>query len=176
VKRAFYVIPVVVVLGLMMAFAIFLRQGPPGYLPSQLVGKSAPEFTLPPLDEEAQSFERAELSQGRPTVINFFASWCTPCRVEHPTLQALAARGDITLYGIDYKDIPEKARAFLKELGNPFGKINEDRDGRVAIDFGVTGVPETFVIDGKGVIKAHFAGPINDAVVEGVILPALTAK
>lgn len=171
--RLFYVIPVVVVAGLMIAFAVFLQQGPPGFLPSQLVGKSAPEFTLPPLDAEAQSFAREELSQGRPTVINFFASWCTPCRVEHPTLQAMAARGDITLYGIDYKDDPVKARAFLTELGNPFGRINEDRDGRAAIDFGVTGVPETFVIDGNGVIKAHYAGPLSNAVVEGLILPAL---
>ena len=172
-KQLVYIIPVVVVGGLMWAFAVFLQQGPRGYLPSQLVGKSAPEFTLPPLDEDAQSFTRAELAQGRPTVINFFASWCTPCRIEHPTLQAMAARGDITLYGIDYKDNPEKARAFLKELGNPFGRINEDRDGRVAIDFGVTGVPETFVVDGNGVIKAHYAGPISDAVVQGLILPAL---
>ena len=172
-KRLLYVIPVAIVGGLMWAFAVFLQQGPPGFLPSQLVGKSAPEFTLPPLDAEAQSFTRAELAQGRPTVINFFASWCTPCRVEHPTLQAMAARGDITLYGIDYKDNPEKARAFLNELGNPFGRINEDRDGRAAIDFGVTGVPETFVVDGNGVIKAHYAGPLSDAVVRGLILPAL---
>ena len=81
-KRLFYVIPVVVVLGLMIAFAVFLQQGPPGYLPSQLVGKSAPEFTLPALDAQAQSFTRAELGEGRPIVINFFASWCTPCRKE----------------------------------------------------------------------------------------------
>jgi len=175
VKRLLYVIPVAIVGGLMWAFAVFLQQGPPGFLPSQLVGKATPEFTLPPLDAEAQSFTRAELAQGRPTVINFFASWCTPCRVEHPTLQAMAARGDITLYGIDYKDNPEKARAFLNELGNPFGRINEDRDGRAAIDFGVTGVPETFVIDGNGVIKAHYAGPLSDAVVRGLILPALAS-
>ena len=174
-KRLLYVIPVAIVGGLMWAFAVFLQQGPPGFLPSQLVGKATPEFTLPPLDAEAQSFTRAELAQGRPTVINFFASWCTPCRVEHPTLQAMAARGDITLYGIDYKDNPEKARAFLNELGNPFGRINEDRDGRAAIDFGVTGVPETFVIDGNGVIKAHYAGPLSDAVVRGLILPALAS-
>jgi len=173
VKRLFYVIPVVVVVGLMWAFAVFLQQGPPGFLPSVLVGKPAPEFTLPPLDAQAQGFTREELAQGRPTVINFFASWCTPCRVEHPTLQAMAARGDIILYAIDYKDDPEKARAFLNELGNPFGKINEDRDGRVAIDFGVTGVPETFVIDGNGMIKAHYSGPLSNAVVQGLILPAL---
>ena len=173
-KRLVYIVPVVVVAALLLAFGVFLRQGPPGYLPSQLVGKPAPEFALPPLDEQAQSFTRAELAQGRPTVINFFASWCTPCRIEHPVLEAMAARGDITLYGIDYKDEPAKARAFLNELGNPFGKINVDRDGRAAIDFGVTGVPETFVLDGNGVIKAHYAGPLSEAVVRAMILPALS--
>ena len=172
-KRLFYVIPVAVVVGLMWAFAVFLQQGPPGFLPSQLVGRPSPEFTLPALDAGTQPFTREELAQGRPTVINFFASWCTPCRVEHPTLQAMAARGDITLYGIDYKDDPVKARAFLEELGNPFGRINEDRNGRVAIDFGVTGVPETFVVDGNGVIKAHYAGPLSNDVVRRLILPAL---
>jgi cytochrome c biogenesis protein CcmG/thiol:disulfide interchange protein DsbE len=173
VKRLLYLIPVAIVGGLMWAFSIFLQQGPPGFLPSQLVGKAAPPFELPALDDKTQSFAHAELTQGRPTVINFFASWCTPCRVEHPTLQAMAARGDITLYGIDYKDDPVKARAFLEELGNPFGRINEDRDGRVAIDWGVTGVPETFVVDGSGTIKAHYAGPLTDAVVRRLILPAL---
>ena len=77
-------------------------------------------------------------------------------------LQQLAARRGITLYGIDYKDKPENARAFLSELGNPFGKIDQDQEGRVSIDWGVTGVPETFVIDGKGIIKVHYAGPLDD--------------
>jgi cytochrome c biogenesis protein CcmG/thiol:disulfide interchange protein DsbE len=88
-------------------------------------------------------------------------------------LQALAARQGITLYGVDYKDKPEDGRAFLSELGNPFGKINEDRDGRVAIDWGVTGVPETFVIDSKGIIRVHYAGPLNEQVLQRLILPAL---
>jgi cytochrome c biogenesis protein CcmG, thiol:disulfide interchange protein DsbE len=138
-----------------------------------LVGKPAPDIALPPLDAEAQNFNRAELGQGRPIIVNFWASWCAPCRIEHSTLQALAARKGITLYGVDYKDKPEDGRAFLSELGNPFGKINEDRDGRVAIDWGVTGVPETFVIDSKGIIRVHYAGPLNDQVVERLILPAL---
>ena len=172
-KRLVYIIPVVVVGGLMWAFSVFLQQGPPAYVPSALVGKPAPEFNLPPLDAEAQSFTRADLVQGRPTVINFFASWCTPCRIEHPALQALAERGDIVLYGINYKDGPEKGRAFLNELGNPFSRINEDRNGRVAIDFGVTAMPETFVVDGNGIITVHYPGPISDAVVRGLSLPAL---
>jgi cytochrome c biogenesis protein CcmG/thiol:disulfide interchange protein DsbE len=164
---------VAVFLSLAWLLYVGLLQGPPSVLPSPLVGKPAPDIALPALDAQAQSFARAELGRGRPIVINFFASWCAPCRIEHPTLEALAARKEITLYGVDYKDKPEDARAFLSELGNPFSKINEDREGRVSIDWGVTGVPETFVIDGKGVIRVHYAGPLNDRIVEALILPAL---
>ncbi len=159
--------------GLAWLLYIGLFQGPPSLLPSPLVGKPAPDIALPALDAEAQKFDRAELGQGRPIIINFWASWCAPCRIEHSTLEALAARKGITLYGVDYKDKPDDARAFLSELGNPFGKINEDHDGRVAIDWGVTGVPETFVIDSKGIIRVHYAGPLNDQLVERLILPAL---
>ena len=172
-RRLLYVVPFALVAVMMWGFYIFLQQGPPGALPSPLVGKAAPDFTLPPLDDQAQNFARDELGKGKPIIINFFASWCTPCRVEHPTLEALAAKGDVALYGIDYKDKPEDARAFLTELGNPFGKINQDRNGRVAIDWGVTGVPETFVVDGSGVIRVHYAGPLSDEIVERLIKPAL---
>jgi cytochrome c biogenesis protein CcmG/thiol:disulfide interchange protein DsbE len=173
VKRLFFLVPVVIFVGLAWLLYIGLFQGPPSALPSPLVGKTAPDMSLPALDAQAQNFNRAELGQGRPIIVNFWASWCAPCRVEHSTLEALAARKGVTLYGVDYKDKPEDARAFLSELGNPFGKINEDRDGRVAIDWGVTGVPETFVIDSKGIIRVHYAGPLNDQVVERLILPAL---
>jgi cytochrome c biogenesis protein CcmG/thiol:disulfide interchange protein DsbE len=173
VKRLFFLVPVMIFVGLAWLLYIGLFQGPPSLLPSPLVGKPAPDIALPALDAEAQKFDRAELGQGRPIIINFWASWCAPCRIEHSTLEALAARKGITLYGVDYKDKPDDARAFLSELGNPFGKINEDRDGRVAIDWGVTGVPETFVIDSKGIIRVHYAGPLNDQLVERLILPAL---
>jgi len=173
VKRLFFLVPVVIFVGLAWLLYIGLFQGPPSALPSPLVGKTAPDMSLPALDAQAQNFNRAELGQGRPIIVNFWASWCAPCRIEHSTLEALAARKGVTLYGVDYKDKPEDARAFLSELGNPFGKINEDRDGRVAIDWGVTGVPETFVIDSKGIIRVHYAGPLNDQVVERLILPAL---
>ena len=172
-KRLFFLVPVVIFVGLAWLLYIGLFQGPPSLLPSPLVGKSAPDISLPALDAQAQNFNRAELGQGRPVIVNFWASWCVPCRLEHSTLEALAARKNILLYGVDYKDRPEDARAFLSELGNPFGKINEDHEGRVAIDWGVTGVPETFVIDSKGTIRVHYAGPLNDQVVERLILPAL---
>jgi cytochrome c biogenesis protein CcmG, thiol:disulfide interchange protein DsbE len=173
VKRLFYLVPVVIFVGLAWLLYIGLFQGPPSLLPSPLVGKPAPDISLPALDAEAQNFNRAELGQGRPIIVNFWASWCVPCRLEHSTLQALAARKGVTLYGVDYKDKPEDGRAFLSELGNPFGKINEDRDGRVSIDWGVTGVPETFVIDSKGIIRVHYAGPLNEQELERLILPAL---
>lgn len=172
-KRLFFVIPVVIFLGLAVLLYIGLFQGPPSELPSPLVGKAAPGIALPALDAQATNFTREELGQGKPIIVNFWASWCAPCRIEHSTLEVLAQRQGITLYGVDYKDDPAKARAFLSELGNPFGKINQDKDGRVAIDWGVTGVPETFVVDSKGVIRVHYAGPLNDEVLQRLVLPAL---
>jgi len=176
--RLFYLVPIAifVVLGGLLYKSLFL--GPPSELPSPLVGKTAPAIALPGLDATAQNFTRQELAGGRPTIVNFWASWCTPCRLEHPALMALAARKGITLYGVDYEDrpprgSPESARAFLDELGNPFGKIDRDSDGRAGIDWGITGVPETFVIDGKGVIRVHYAGPLTDEVLNRLILPAL---
>jgi cytochrome c biogenesis protein CcmG/thiol:disulfide interchange protein DsbE len=106
-------------------------------------------------------------------VINFWASWCAPCRVEAPVLKDLAERRGVTVYGVVYKDTPDKARAFLTELGNPFAKIVDDREGRVGIDWGVTAVPETFVIDAGGTVRVRFAGALTDEVVRDIILPAL---
>lgn len=177
-KRVFYVIPVVVVLGLMMAFAVFLRQGSPTYVPSELVGKPAPDIALPPLDSQNEGFARDELGKGKPIVINYWASWCGPCRIEHPALEALSKRPGVTIYGVNYREslygkTAKDARDFLNELGNPFSKINQDEKGRVSIDWGVSGVPETFVVDGNGVIRVHYAGPLSDDVVERLIMPAL---
>ena len=177
-KQVLFIIPALVVAGLMGGFFVFLQQGPPGALPSPLIGKAAPDITLPPLDDQNEGFARSDLGQGKPIVINFWASWCAPCRIEHPTLEALSKRPGITVYGVDYKEslygkTAKDARDFLTELGNPFSKINQDQPGRVAIDWGVTGVPETFVVDGNGVIRVHYAGPMTDEVVERLILPAL---
>ena len=175
-KRILFVIPVAVCAVLLWGMYVFLQQGPPNALPSPLIGKAAPEIALPPLDAEAQDFARTELGAGKPVIINFFASWCVPCRIEHSTLEALAKEKDVTLYGVDYKDDPKAARAFLTELGNPFSKINQDHDGRVAIDWGVTGVPETFVVDANGVIRVHYAGPLSPELVQRLILPALKQR
>ena len=172
-KRLFFFVPVGIFVVLAGLLYLGLFRGPPSILPSPLVGKPAPDIALPALDTQASNFSRAELGQGRPVIINFWASWCVPCRLEHSTLESLAARNGVTLYGVAYKDDPEKARAFLTELGNPFGKIDQDHDGRVSIDWGVTGVPETFVIDGKGIIRVHYAGPLTEQLLQERILPAL---
>lgn len=176
VKRLVFIVPAAlfVVLAALFFQVLTLREHEsPAALPSPLVGKPAPDFATKALDAGAEGFTRAELASGKPVVVNFWASWCAPCRIEAPVLKALALRKDITLYGIVYKDEPQKARAFLSELGNPFAKIDNDPDGRIGIEWGVTGVPETFVIDGKGIIRARYAGPLDDEVVRTVILPAL---
>lgn len=172
-SRLIYVIPVIIFGGLAALLYIGLFQGPPSELPSPLVGKPAPGITLPALDSESQQFSRAELGNGHPVIVNFWASWCAPCRLEHAALQQLAAQKGIMIYGVDYKDKPENARAFLTELGNPFGKIDQDQEGRVSIDWGVTGVPETFVVDGKGIVRVHYAGPLDDDIINRLILPAI---
>ena len=118
-------------------FALGLR-GDPSVLPSALIDKPAPEFSLPALGE-GPGLARADLAGGV-TLVNFFASWCAPCRVEHPLLMRLKQEGRVALYGIDYKDKPEEARRLLAQLGDPYRHIGVDRDGRTAIDFGVYGV------------------------------------
>jgi cytochrome c biogenesis protein CcmG/thiol:disulfide interchange protein DsbE len=178
VKRLFFVIPIVIFLGLAVLLYVGLFQGPPQELPSPLVGKQAPNIALPALDDQSPGFSRSELAQGKPVIVNFFSSWCVPCRLEHPTLMQLAKREGVILYGVDYKEglygkTDRDARGFLEELGNPFSKINKDAEGRVSIDWGVTGVPETFVIDGTGTIRVHYAGPLNEETLQRLILPAL---
>ena len=149
-----------------------LRAGPPQSLPSMLIGQTVPAFQLGALGTDDAAFASAELGKGRPAIVNFWASWCAPCRIEAPVLQRLSERGDLTLYGIAYKDKPEDARAFLDQFGNPFSKIGNDAEGRVGIDWGISGVPETFVIDANGVVRARYAGALTDEVVRDIVLPA----
>lgn len=144
----------------------------PSTLPSALVGKPAPEFRLPPLEgRDAQGFARSDLG-GEPMLVNVFASWCVPCRIEHPVINRLAEQG-VVVHGINYKDRPEDAKAWLAELGDPFRRVGADRDGRVGIDWGVYGVPETFVVDREGRIVHRHVGPLQPRDVERTILPLL---
>jgi cytochrome c biogenesis protein CcmG/thiol:disulfide interchange protein DsbE len=170
-RRLLFLVP----LALFALLAVFFRIGltrDPSTLPSALVGKPAPEFALPPIEGRAgPGFARSDLG-GRPMLVNVFASWCVPCRVEHPMLAQLAEQG-VVVHGINYKDRPEAARAWLAELGDPFTRIGADRQGRVAIDWGVYGVPETFVVDRDGNIVHRHVGPLQASDVERTIRPLL---
>lgn len=131
----------------------------PREIPSALIDRPFPEIDLPPLDGEAGGLARADIASGEVVLVNIFASWCAPCRIEHPFLEEMAAQG-IVIHGIAYKDAPEATRAMLAELGNPYRRIGVDRDGRAGIELGVYGVPETFVISGDGRIRYKHVGPI----------------
>lgn len=139
-------------------------------LPSALVGRQGPEFVLPPIEGVAEGFATADL-RGQVSIVNVWASWCVPCRVEMPLLVELAETGAVPVFGINYKDAPEAARAFLDELGNPYTRIGADRNGRVAIDWGVYGLPETFVIDAEGRIAYKHVGPFDRRALEEELLP-----
>lgn len=141
-------------------------------LPSALIDKPAPEFDLPPIPgRDDHGFARSDLG-GEPMLVNVWASWCVPCRAEHPLLTRLAEEGAI-VHGINYKDQPADARAFLDQLGDPFRYIGQDRDGRASIDWGVYGVPETFVIDADGRIVYKHVGPMRPRDIDTKILPLL---
>lgn len=134
----------------------------PKIVPSALIDKPVPQFDLPPLPGHEPGLIAADLAKGGISVVNVWASWCGPCRLEHPQLMELAKVPGVRLIGLNYKDDPAKALAFLQQLGDPFDAVGADRTGRVAIEWGVYGVPETFLIDGKGVIRRQ---------IQGIILP-----
>jgi cytochrome c biogenesis protein CcmG/thiol:disulfide interchange protein DsbE len=155
-------------------FAFALRSGDPSRLPSALIGKQAPVVTLPPLEGLGdKGFSSDLLRSGEVTVVNFWASWCQPCVQEHPYLLALRGRTGVKLYGINYKDKAEGARGFLARYGNPFVGVGVDANGRAAIEWGVTGMPETFVINGKGEIVYKHTGPIFAESLEKKLIPAV---
>lgn len=145
----------------------------PDQLPTALAGKAAPEVLVEPLGT-GPVLTDADLRDGRVKLVNFWASWCAPCRVEHPALVALAAEG-LPIYGVNYKDTPANAAKFLDELGNPFEKMGADATGRMGLMWGLYGVPETYLIDGEGRILLRHAGPITQRVIDGTIRPALAA-
>jgi cytochrome c biogenesis protein CcmG/thiol:disulfide interchange protein DsbE len=172
-RRLGALIPLGIFIALVVALAVGMRLDLTT-IPSALIGKPVPEFALPPLLEGGQGLNAADLRRGGgPVLVNVFASWCVPCREEQPMLMDLARQDGVTLYGINYKDKPAAARQFLAELGNPFTRIGADRSGRVAIDWGVYGVPETYVVDGTGKIVLKHVGPLTPKAVTDEILPAL---
>lgn len=172
-RRALFILPLLLFLVLAGYFALALRPGRnPQELPSALIDKEAPAFQLAGLNGDGIA---RDTLKGQPVLINFFASWCLPCREEHPLLMRLAEQEHVPLYGIDYKDKPEEARSLLQEFGDPYRAIGIDRDGRVGLDFGVYGVPETYVLDSSGHIRKRFVGPLTAEEVNKELLPLLKA-
>jgi cytochrome c biogenesis protein CcmG, thiol:disulfide interchange protein DsbE len=171
-RRLIYILPVAAFAALAAYFFVALSQDP-SVLPSAMIDQPVPTFTLAGLSNQP-GLAKDEFA-GQVVLINFFASWCVPCRVEHPLLMNVSRELGVPLYGIDYKDKPEDAARFLGELGDPYGRIGADRDGRVGIDFGVYGVPETYVIDKAGRIRLRHVGPLTPADVAKEIAPLVRA-
>ncbi|GHF14383.1 thiol:disulfide interchange protein DsbE [Kordiimonas sediminis] len=167
-------VPLLIVVFLVVLFAAMMGgDRNPQELKSVLIGKEAPAFDLESVIEGQEGLSNTALATGDPIIVNFFASWCVPCRAEHENLMKLAETYKVPVYGIAYKDKVTASRAFLEELGNPYVQTGADLSGIVGIDFGVTGVPETFVIDGDGVIRYRHWGPVIGTAVEDKILPEL---
>ncbi len=174
-RRFGALVPVAIFASLAVLLYLALFWGDPGDVPSALIGRDVPQFVMPPIDglEGVPGLASTALATGEPTVVNVWGSWCVPCRAEHPVLMQLAARDDVRLVGLNYKDAPENARRFLGALGNPFSAVGADRTGRIAIDWGVYGVPETFIVDGAGRITYKHVGPLTPDDIETVILREL---
>lgn len=172
-RRLLFLIPVLAIVA--MATLFFFRDfgAPAPDTPSPLIGRSAPTVLLPALDRAAKRFTSADLRAGHVSVVNVWASWCTPCRAEAGELADITRSRRAELYGIVLEDNSAAARRFLKETGDPFARLDLDADGRELMAWGIYGVPETFVIDGRGIVRLRYAGPIVPDALANVIIPAI---
>jgi len=173
-SRWLAVLPLVAILALGALFGLFALHRDPQVQPQALVGKAMPDLTLPSLEDGAPVRLRDAATQG-PMLVNFFASWCAPCEIEAPVLMQLKARR-VRMVGIAYKDAPPKTQGFLSRLGDPFSQRLVDRDGRAGIEFGVTGVPETYLISRSGQVLAKHTGPLSPADATALAERALTGR
>lgn len=172
VRIALALVPLVLLVGLVVVFATSMERDP-ALIRSVLIDKPAPDFALPAVPElGVPGFQTADL-EGEVTVVNVFASWCIPCRDEHPVLLALRRETGVRLFGINQKDAPENARGFLAALGNPYDAVGADTSGRASIDWGIYGVPETFVVDARGIIRFKHVGPLSMNDLAAEMLPAI---
>lgn len=158
-NRLVFLIPVLLFGALAIWFAFGLKRDP-GYLPSMLIDRPVPAFQLPAIKEGADGLSSADFN-GNVSLLNVFGSWCASCEIEHPVLLEIAQEGDVPIYGLNWKDKPGAGAAWLAERGDPYAKIGDDADGRIAIEFGVTGAPETFVIDADGRVRHKHVGPVS---------------
>jgi cytochrome c biogenesis protein CcmG/thiol:disulfide interchange protein DsbE len=170
-SRLLYLVPALVFVGVAAVFAFGLTLNP-SKIPSALIDKPVPEFSLPPVKGRTQGLSSSDL-KGHVSLVNVFASWCVPCRAEHPIFLHLARANVVPVYGINYKDAPADAAKWLDELGDPYTRTGADLDGRVSIDWGVYGVPETFVVDRTGRIVHKHIGTLTPRDLNETILPLI---
>jgi len=166
------VLPLVffLVIGVFLGIGLFLD---PSLIPSPLIGKDVPEFKLPPVKGRKLGLESADLRKGEVSIVNVFASWCVSCLEEHPLLMRLGKLDTVQLHGLNYKDKPDAAAGWLDKYGDPYKRTGADIKGLVAIDWGVYGVPETFVIDKQGKIAYKVIGPVNEKILKETLLPLI---
>ena len=168
-RRFGYLVPAALFVALLVLLAMGLKRDPT-IVPSPLIGKSAPQFALPPLPGRDDGLSNSDLAN-KISLVNVFASWCLACRDEHPLFMQLKAGGVVPIHALNYKDQPDHAARWLDTLGDPYARTGADRDGRIAIDWGVYGVPETFVVTKDGRIAHKHIGPLTSKDIEATILP-----
>lgn len=179
VRRLLFTLPLLALVALAVVFALGLSPNrDPRAIDSPLVGKPVAGFVAPALVDGQRGVAASDLLtgayMGQVVAINFFASWCVPCRAEHPFLKKLGAEAGIPVLGLAWKDKKRASQDFLDELGNPYFRVGTDENGRIGItSFGITGVPETFIIDKEGIIRARIPGPLSDDLIETQLLPLI---
>jgi cytochrome c biogenesis protein CcmG/thiol:disulfide interchange protein DsbE len=169
-----YLVPIIAV-ALLIPFLMIGLSKDPSELPSPFVGKAAPEFDLPSLRNPAQRVGNTSY-EGQTTLVNIWATWCVGCRQEHDFLLRLARRGEIPIYGINWRDNRVEALRWLEELGDPYVDSGFDSDGRVGIDWGAYGAPETFLISAEGVVLYKHLGPLNESLWQSIFVPLLETE
>jgi cytochrome c biogenesis protein CcmG, thiol:disulfide interchange protein DsbE len=166
-----YIIPLILFIVLAVFLALGLK-GKPGEIPSPLLNKPAPAFSAPKLNAPNEKLSPADL-KGKVWLFNVWASWCVSCRAEHPIINRLAQQQAAIIIGLNYKDDPEAAKLWLETLGNPYNDSVMDADGRIGIDWGVYGVPETFVMDKQGIVRYKHTGPVTEDDVQNTFIPLI---
>jgi cytochrome c biogenesis protein CcmG/thiol:disulfide interchange protein DsbE len=166
-----FFIPIAVFMALLVVFIVGLNRDP-SYVPSPLIGKPAPEFRLPRLSDPEQTLGTEDM-RGQFSLLNVWATWCVGCRQEHDTLLQIASNSGVPIYGLNWKDNTVQARAWLEQLGNPYAATAVDFDGAVAIDWGVYGAPETFLLAADGTVLYKHLSPLTMAIWEAEFLPRM---
>jgi cytochrome c biogenesis protein CcmG/thiol:disulfide interchange protein DsbE len=170
--KPYYIAPALIFMAVIIGLYVGLGLNP-NETAFPLSGQPPPEFSLPALHDGQPDLATSDLTTGQVTVVNFFASWCAPCRVEHPYLMKLAEIEGLQMVGVDFRDTPETAIAYLQQAGNPFDLIGNDADARTGMEWGLAGVPETFIINADGKVVLRIQGPLNEPLMNNSVMPLL---